>query len=244
MPKNYYVILGIPSDSSLDDIKSAFRKLAKEFHPDYFGKPESPFPAIQEAYSVLSDPERRRKYDQSLESARMHITKKRRPGDYPGSHDQVEPLIPEESRAEAESLRGPRRPAAGSLQSLRPEFGSLFDRFFDTASERWNSRRETAGDREYVVTLTEEQARRGGHFRLQVPARTRCPECGGGGRTGFYECRRCFGSGYLQGEIPLLLNYPAHMDDNHTVKFALHRCGIGDFGITIRFRKENSASGA
>lgn len=63
MPKNYYLVLGITSDATLDDIKEAYRRLAKEFHPDHYGDNHSPFLAIQEAYSVLSDPVRRRTHD-------------------------------------------------------------------------------------------------------------------------------------------------------------------------------------
>ena len=63
MPKNYYLILGITSDATLNDIKEAYRKLAKEFHPDHYGENLSPFLAIQEAYSVLSDPIKRQTHD-------------------------------------------------------------------------------------------------------------------------------------------------------------------------------------
>ena len=49
MPKNYYVVLGIPSTSSQEEIKTAYRRLAKEFHPDRYGEGHSPFQVIQEA---------------------------------------------------------------------------------------------------------------------------------------------------------------------------------------------------
>ena len=236
MSKNYYVILGIPSDSSLSDIKSAFRRLAKEFHPDYFGKTESPFPAIQEAYSVLSDPERRRKYDNSLDTNRVQTERKQfnKPSRTYGG--EVEPLIPEGNRTEPL-----RRSSVAAFRSLRPESDSLIDRFFHTASERRRYGRNTKRHREFLVTLSEEQVRRGGQLRLHVPSQVRCPECGGSGSMGFYECRRCFGSGTLQGEIPLLLNYPAHIADNHSIRLTLNRYGIADLGITVRFKTEGSS---
>src|SRR5258707_6495499 len=64
--KDYYQILGVPRNALQKDIKSAFRKLARQYHPDL--KPndkeaESKFKAINEANEVLSDPEKRKKYD-------------------------------------------------------------------------------------------------------------------------------------------------------------------------------------
>ncbi len=233
MSKNYYVILGIPSDSSLSDIKSAFRRLAKEYHPDYFGKSESPFSAIQEAYSVLSDPEQRRKYDNSLNTNRVQnkFYKPSRTYD-----SEVEPLIPEGNKNEPL-----RRSPNAAFRSPRSVPDSLFDRFFHTASERRCYGRNAKGHREFLVTLSKEQVRRGGQLRLHIPSQVRCPECGGSGSMGFYECRRCFGSGTLQGEIPLLLNYPAHIADNHSVQLTLNRYGIADLGITVRFKTEESS---
>ena len=67
MPKNYYIILGVPSTSSQDQIKTAYRQLAKEYHPDRYGKGRTPFQVIQEAYSVLSDPIQRQDYDNRRE---------------------------------------------------------------------------------------------------------------------------------------------------------------------------------
>ena len=78
MPKNYYIILGIPSKSSQEEIKSAYRRLAKEFHPDRYGDNNSPFLNVQEAYSVLSDPVRRRAYDR-ITSYNVCYTKLLRP---------------------------------------------------------------------------------------------------------------------------------------------------------------------
>ena len=64
--RDYYEILGIPRDASTEDIKSAFRKLARQYHPDVSKEEnaEEKFKEINEAYGVLSDPEKRRRYDQ------------------------------------------------------------------------------------------------------------------------------------------------------------------------------------
>ncbi|HCY87405.1 MAG TPA: hypothetical protein DHV36_19890 [Desulfobacteraceae bacterium] len=73
MPKDYYLVLGISSKATQDDIKEAYRRLVKEYHPDRFGEDHAPFLAIQEAYSVLSDPIRRKSHD-TLVSNRKNKT--------------------------------------------------------------------------------------------------------------------------------------------------------------------------
>ena len=67
MSKNYYEILGVPKDASIEDIKRAYKKLAKEHHPDVAKDKiaaEKRFKEINEAYHLLSDPEKRKMYDQ------------------------------------------------------------------------------------------------------------------------------------------------------------------------------------
>lgn len=65
--KDYYSILGVSKSASADEIKKKFRKLALQYHPDRNpgnDAAEAKFKEISEAYEVLSDPEKRQKYDQ------------------------------------------------------------------------------------------------------------------------------------------------------------------------------------
>src|SRR6266545_357832 len=63
--QDYYEVLGIPRDAGQDDIKKAFRKLARQFHPDVNKEPaaEAKFKEINEAYEILSDDQKRAAYD-------------------------------------------------------------------------------------------------------------------------------------------------------------------------------------
>lgn len=232
MPKNYYIILGIPADSSQADIKSAYRRLAKEFHPDYYGQ-NSPFLNIQEAYSVLSDPVRRRRYDNTIQEKRQL---RNRPENIESLretpyHGEVEPLIPEKEPADiadASLLR--------SFHSYRPSFDSLLDRWFSNFTETSPPKGERLENLSVVIRLTPEQAFRGGHVRLNVPARMLCPGCNGRGGIGPYECWRCSGQGVFSGEYPIMISYPPGIADNHSVQLSLERYGIRNLYLTVNFR--------
>src|SRR5947208_2266526 len=66
MPRDYYEVLGVKRDASEDEIKKAYRKLARQYHPDRNPgdkQAEANFKEVQEAYDVLSDKPRRERYD-------------------------------------------------------------------------------------------------------------------------------------------------------------------------------------
>jgi len=65
MTKDYYEVLGISKNATTEEIKKAYRKLAQQYHPDKAGKSsEEKFKEVNEAYQVLSDPQKRARYDQ------------------------------------------------------------------------------------------------------------------------------------------------------------------------------------
>lgn len=69
MAKDYYHILGVSKSASQDEVKAAFRKLAHQYHPDKTGGDDTKFKQANEAYQILGDPEKRKKYDQFGSSA-------------------------------------------------------------------------------------------------------------------------------------------------------------------------------
>ncbi|MGW8195742.1 MAG: DnaJ domain-containing protein, partial [Desulforhopalus sp.] len=193
MPKNYYIILGIPINSSKDDIKAAYRRLAKEYHPDYYGKNQAPFQIIQEAYSVLSNPKTRRVYDRSLQ----HVVRKSPSGNLtPGKqyHESVvEPLIPPDEAEGSQSALG------RSFHNQWSSFDDIFDHFLGGFVERPGPEFRGDNDVTIEITLTPLQAQSGGNVRLNLPVEMRCPSCY---RQSGYGCWRCNGTGVLRGERP------------------------------------------
>ncbi len=232
MPKNYYFILGVTGDASAEDIKAAFRRRAMELHPDRSGLASGPFLDAQEAYSVLSDAARRRRYDRQFR-AMSAVAQRRGPS--------PEPLV--QARPGPEPLR-PVEPARGfreirpleSFETYTPSFDEVSERFW---SNFWPFSRPKAERLESLtmeVVLDPEEARFGSRARVKFPARTRCAECGGHGSVGIYECWHCEGRGALMTEYPVEVSVPPGTRDGDAVSIPLTQFGIGNFFLTLLFR--------
>lgn len=89
MAKSYYSILGVSPDATTSEVKNAYRRLAKQYHPDHEGGDSRKFRDIQEAYSVLSDSEKRRQYEHRTSGQPVRVRVNR-----PGYTGGAEPLIP------------------------------------------------------------------------------------------------------------------------------------------------------
>ena len=79
MAKSYFAILGLASGASAEEIHSAYRRLAKEYHPDHYSGGSGPFRQIQEAYSVLGNAHRRHEYEKVLSRPLMRRGARKRP---------------------------------------------------------------------------------------------------------------------------------------------------------------------
>jgi len=231
MPKNYYVILGIPSSSSQDDIKAAYRRLAKEFHPDYYGKNQAPFQVLQEAYSVLGNPQSRKSYDESLPSMESSQQPQHTAPVHRRCQETLEPLVPDD--APISPFRdAPERP----FHHYRWTLDSIFDEFPGTFRERYRQANKPTDHVQIEIELSPGQARTGGKVRLLVPFSTRCPSCYRQGYFRYHHCRRCSGSGIIAGEKTVLLSYPPGIRENHTCQLFLQPSVTERISLTVVFR--------
>lgn len=225
MAKSYFAILGISSGASADEVRSAYRRLAKEYHPDHYGGGSGKFQDIQEAYAVLGNRRRRHEYEQSIRKAPLKTPLRRT------SYLEPEPLIPEERPVDLGELSPVR-----SFQSFTPSFDEIFDWLWSNFSNLEQPKSGRVKNLTLEVTLTAEQARRGGNARIMVPARAFCPTCRGQGGVGFYECSRCAGEGVISGEMPVSVSFPPGLAKDHAVMIPLDRFGIGNVHVTVLFR--------
>lgn len=238
--KDYYEILGV--DKSCDDktLKSAFRKLAKEYHPDHnAGKPEAEakFKEISEAYERLKNPESRAAYDRYGHAAFDGGSGR---GNYSGGFD-------------------------GNFSSA---FSDIFNDFFGDFSNSTRSRETSnrGSDLRYNLEITLEEAYSGKSDTINVPMNSECtsckgnggengeapivcPNCQGSGKTrasqGFFmierSCTSCNGSGQIvvnpckscggQGRVKkpkkLSINVPAGVEDGNRIRLS----GQGEAGL-------------
>lgn len=168
--KDYYEVLGVPKTASQDEIKSAFRKLAKKYHPDVSKEENAAekFKEAQEAYAVLSDENKRKQYDQF-----GHAAFTNNQGGFSG-FDGFD---------------------FGSMDDI---FGDILRNFgFSTGrgSSRSSSRRQDGSDLLYRMTISFDEAVHGANRDIKVECEDECPECHGQGGFNSHTCSECKGSG-------------------------------------------------
>jgi len=236
--KNYYVILGVDPDASPDQIKSAYRRKAKELHPDHYeGRSSKPFRDVQEAYEALSDPERRECYDAECAQERdARVAPQRARAEPLRSRScPVEPLIPNTPSAGFGST-GPGRPLDDLFQGRRPGQSGLADYLWEEMT-RGDWPTAQALDHDLVtISLSPAQAQRGGRARIWIALQVRCPTCRGFGRVEFYPCWDCLGEGAIVEQRPVWFAFPAGVSDDSVARVSLARLGMPDVYLMVRFR--------
>lgn len=239
--RDYYEVLGISRDASDQDIKSAFRKLAKEYHPDRNpgdANAEHSFKEVNEAYEALKDPQKRAAYNQFGHAA------------FDGTGGM-----------------GGHGFGADFGASMSEIFDDLFGEFMGGRTRgRSRSARERGSDLRYNMRITLEETYHGKTAEINVPTSVTCdtcsgsgakpdtkpidcPTCGGSGKVrasqGFFTiervcptcqgrgdiiedpCESCSGSGRVTKERTLSVSIPAGVEDGTRIRLA----GEGEAGV-------------
>lgn len=220
MAKDLYEILGVRREASEKEIRQAYRRLARKHHPDVNPgdkAAEERFKEMNRAYEVLSDPEKRRKYD--------------RYGDQWEHADAFE-------RA---------RQQGGARFSSTIDLGDLFGRGggFDSIFENLlrGRRGPIRGQNvEYATEVTLEEALSGTTRLLQLQSEERCVTCGGSGRIAGAVCHACQGAGAVLRPKRLEVKIPRGVRDGSRVRIPGEgRSGAGggprgDLYVVVRMR--------
>jgi molecular chaperone DnaJ len=232
MKKDYYLILRLTPEATAEEIRSAYRRLAIERHPDLSGFDSNPFLELQEAYSVLSDPMRRAVYDREAEEIPIRRANAARPAETViRRRHSVEPLVPVRPAGGFEEISLLR-----SFETFHPSFSEIFDRLWSNFELVTRPKAERLESLTVDLPLSPRQAFSGGEMRILVPVRIICPACGGKGSVGPYQCWRCEGHGAFMDEYPVTVSYPAGLQQDYIVPLSLDRFGIKNFYLTVRFR--------
>ena len=214
--EDYYELLGVARDANAATIKSAYRKLAMECHPDRHGgcsDQEAKFKSLSEAYDCLKDSQKRAAYDRFGHAA---FQQGGAGGPFGGG-------------------------AGGGFEGFSDIFSSIFGEFMDPRDQRASAAR--GSDLRYDLELTLEEAFSGAEKMIAIQALSACEACdasGSKGRTAPRVCAMCGGAGKVrakQGFFVVERGCPTCMGSGQTVADPCASCG-GE-GRSLKSRKLN-----
>lgn len=197
--KDFYRELGVSSTATADEIKKAYRKLARELHPDANpgdAKAEARFKSVSEAYGVLSDTEKRREYDETR--ALFAGGAPRMPGGGFGGGGYGRGGAQNFDVGDLSDLFS--RAGAGSGSGGGPGLGDLFGMFGGGGTGRASTRSQRGADVESELRIDFVQAVKGAEVPIRLTSPGRCERCGGtGARPGSppRTCPTCDGMGLV-----------------------------------------------
>lgn len=214
--RDYYEVLGVPRNASPDEIRVAFRKLARQYHPDVSQEPnaEERFKEINEAYAVLSEPDKRAAYDRF-------------------GHAGVQQTggVPD---------------FTVDFADLFEEFFGGFGGFGRSASRRARNAPRRGGDLQYNVDLTFEESIFGVDKEIEITRDEVCETCGGKGAepgTSPVRCSTCNGTGEVRqvrqtllGSMVQVSTCPVCNGQGETIATPCHTCN--GRGLVRRTRKK------
>lgn len=239
--RDYYEVLGVSRNATEQEIKNAFRTLAKKYHPDVNKAPdaESKFKEIQEAYAVLSDSNRRKQYDQFGHAAFASGSSGFSGFDF--SDFDFSDIFSEIFGSGfgfnfGTSTRNSNRPRKGrdivvdmTLTFEEAVFGTKKNITLDVLEEcstcdgKGGHGEKTCNRCHGSGTITQEQR---SLFGVYV-TRTTCSACAGRGKTYEKVCSRCHGNGQIKVKKELTITIPAGVDTGNQLRLQ----GKGEAGI-------------
>jgi DnaJ-class molecular chaperone len=214
--RDYYAVLGLSRTATPEEIKKAYRRLARQYHPDLHGGSkkadmEKKFKELNEANEVLGDPDKRKKYDRY-------------------GHRWQEAEAYEKAREQAGAGQGGASGFQWRQESAQGE-GQDFGDFFENIFRRGSDTRRGGGapfegfaiqgeDLETTVRLTLREVLSGVSRRVQLSEPIPCPTCGGTGRQRGRLCPTCGGTGSRAELRTIDVKIPAGVQDGTRVRVA------------------------
>jgi DnaJ-class molecular chaperone len=179
----FYEILGLSKSAETDEIRSAYKKLAKEHHPDKGGDPEK-FKQIQEAHEVLSDEQKRRMYDMTG-SADGHVPQ--HGGGFPGGFPFG------------------MGPMGGMPFGMNVDIGDLFGGMFGGGGsrKRQHMRRPKGPNKMHEIGLSLHDFYYGKKMRFDLERQIFCDGCQGQGCSNWRTCAECKGNGVKESAVQI-----------------------------------------
>jgi len=219
--RDYYKVLGVERNASADDIRKSFRKLARQYHPDVAKDKkvaEEKFKEINEAYEVLGDPGKRKKYDDLGVNWKQGAGFRPPPGFDP--------------------RRGARRPGGGGAGGQEFHFGGtgfsdFFEQFFGSTGARsrgggggFEEFSERGQDVEADLLVSLEEAFHGAVRPISLRRAVLCDKCEGTGERSGRPCPTCGGNGTIAKVDNYQVKIPAGVRDGQRLRLA----GRGEAG--------------
>ncbi|HVT45743.1 MAG TPA: J domain-containing protein [Thermoanaerobaculia bacterium] len=230
--KSYYDILGVKKNAGDDEIKKAYRKLARKYHPDVNPddkESEAKFKEISEAYAILSDKEKRAQYDRVGREAFAGFQPGQ--GPFPGFEFDF-----------SQFMGGGRRARPGSRRQ-QPAGAGFTDMFSDLFGGAESFQREARGsDIEAETTIDLRDAVQGTTLQLTVPRQTECATCGGMGNVSGKVCSTCHGTGVVSVNETVRVKIPEGVAEGQRIRLrgkgsaGLQGAPPGDLIVMIHIR--------
>jgi len=237
--KNYYEILGIPTDSDIPKVKSAYRKLVRKYHPDVNKQDANAaekFKQITEAYDILSNPETKAKYDYVNgynQNKKQSFGGAKRYEDLDKAYKFSEEMEARRQRREAKkSQREENRPQEDNKKS---SFKEVFDSFMDgifTGDVQPKKTKVKAINGENItstITITQAEAIMGTNRMVNILHTENCPKCNGKKFINGAICPLCKGSGETSIHKKINVKIPANIKDKSKIRIA-NEGNLGKYG--------------